>query len=100
VVPPEALQDPSVAVERHPAMAMVGRYGLALPGIGPAPESDGSLPAAAAVPVRRATTGELTWDTAQGLVTIDTSRTQAVVGFAGGRAPGGARGVAQATSPS
>jgi hypothetical protein len=86
VVPPEGLQDPSVAVERHPAVAMVGRYGLALPGIGPAPESDASLPAAAAASVRRATTGELTWDTAQGLVTIDTPRTQAVVGFAGGRA--------------
>lgn len=83
-VPEPALADPTVQVERHPAVAMLGRYGLWLPG-SPAPQSDPTLLAASKQAVRRSATGELTWDTERGLVTIDTPRTQAVVGFVGGR---------------
>ena len=42
-VPKAALEDPTVSVERHPAVALVGRYGLALPETVPAPSSDASL---------------------------------------------------------
>ena len=85
VVPEEAIADPLHPVERHPALALIGRYGLALAGRGAPEASDPTLLAKASAPVRLSTTGELAWDSDQGLVTVDTPRTQAVVGFAGGR---------------
>lgn len=82
VVSESAVSDPLASRERHPALAMLGRYGLALPGT-PVPKGDASLLSAAKETVRRATTGELVWDTGRGLVTIDSPRTQALIGFVG-----------------
>jgi hypothetical protein len=87
VVSPAQVGDPLRDVERHPEVALLGKYGLAF--------LDLEVPAANDVRLlrevvvegrtrRESTTGELSWDAAQGRVTVDTPRTQAVVGFAGG----------------
>jgi hypothetical protein len=92
-VMPDRLLDPFRGVERHPEVALVGRYGLAF--------LDLAVPAANDVRLLRqalmedaaaheSATGELTWDAGRGLVTVDTPRTQGVVGFAG-HAPVGTR---------
>jgi hypothetical protein len=87
LVQPDRMLDPLTAVERHPEVALYGKYGLAFPDLTPAVDSDERLlqqsVRASAAP-RVSVTGELTWDASRGLVTVDTPRTQGVVGFAGG----------------
>jgi hypothetical protein len=77
--------NPLAQVPVHPAASLVLKYGVAftdLPAVRSVP-----LPAAAeqARGAYRSSTGELSWNAPDGLLTIDTARTQAVVGFAGGR---------------
>ena len=86
VVIPEQLLDPLREVERHPEVALVGKYGLAFLDLEVPAANDVRLLRQAlreGVTVRESATGELAWDAGRGLVTIDTPRTQGVVGFAG-----------------
>jgi len=82
----EAAGDPLTRVITHPAGVLVAKYGIAFTDLDPVQSSP-----ALADAVRqgggtfKAVTGELSWNAPDGLVTIDTERTQAVVGFAGGR---------------
>ncbi len=86
VVAEDLVVDPLRSPERHPKVALVGKYGLAFAGQGPAPENDPRLleRASGDGPLRSAT-GELTWNADEGLFTVDTPRTQGAVGFLGGR---------------
>jgi hypothetical protein len=87
LVMPEQTVDPLHGVERHPEVALFGKYGLAFLDLDVPAANDVRLLRDAlrsgAAP-RASATGELTWDPTEGLVTVDTARTQSVVGFAGG----------------
>ena len=85
-VMPEQLLDPLREVERHPEVALIGKYGLAFLDLEVPAANDVRLLRQALheeVAGRESTTGELAWDAGKGLVTVDTPRTQGVVGFAG-----------------
>jgi hypothetical protein len=87
VVTPEQLLDPLRDVVRHPEVASFGKYGLAFLDLDVPAANDVRLLRQAVLEeaaARESTTGELAWDAGQGRVTIDTARTQGVVGFAGG----------------
>jgi hypothetical protein len=88
LVDQDLVVDPLRFPERHPAVALVGKYGLAFPDQERLPVSDPRL-LEMANPGRgglvRSGTGELSWDATKGLFTIDTPRTQGVVGFVGQR---------------
>jgi hypothetical protein len=82
----DAATDPLTTVTTHPAVALVGKYGLAFTDLAPVASNPSLLDAARdGAASRTSVTHELSWNAAEGLVTIDTARTQAVVGFAGGR---------------
>jgi hypothetical protein len=87
IVEPGQLLDPLGSVERHPEVALYGKYGLAFPDLA-APSANDERLLQESVRGRHlprvSSTGELTWDPSRGLVTVDTPRTQGVVGFAGG----------------
>jgi len=86
VITEDQVLDPLHAPERHPAVALVGKYGLAFAGLGPAPTNDRRLlELASAGGALRSANGELVWNAEDGLFTIDTPRTQGAVGFLGGR---------------
>lgn len=77
--------NPLAQVPVHPAASLVLKYGVAFTDLPAVP----SVPLPAVVEqargAYRSSTGELSWNAADGLLTIDTARTQAVIGFAGGR---------------
>ena len=87
LVEPRQLLDPLRGVERHPEVALYGKYGLAFPDLA-APEANDEKLLQNSIRGRESprvsSTGELEWDASHGLVTVDTPRTQGVVGFAGG----------------
>jgi hypothetical protein len=84
-VPAEQAMVPSPAPTPRPQAALVGKYGLAF--------LDGAVPARNDVRILKralesdgvyaAVTGEMTWDTGEGLVVLDSPRSQGIVGFIG-----------------
>jgi hypothetical protein len=82
--------DPAFAPKRHDRVALLGKYGLAFADVAEAPsESNAALLKQAAdgtKPVYESVTGELRWDLGQGLLRIDSPRTQGLVGFTMGQA--------------
>jgi hypothetical protein len=82
--------DPAFSPQRNSRVALLGKYGLAFPDVVDAPgannadllkqASDGTKH------VYESITGELRWDVGQGLLTVNSPRTQGVVGFTQGRA--------------
>ncbi|MCG6926315.1 MAG: hypothetical protein LJF30_13515 [Acidobacteria bacterium] len=87
VVEPERLLDPLQGVERHPEVALYGKYGLAFPDVATPEKNDDRLLQQATRgrdSARVSSTGQLEWDPERGLVTVNTARTQGIVGFAGG----------------
>jgi hypothetical protein len=84
-ITPEQASSPLAAVTTHPAAVLVAKYGIAFTDRPEVPSAP--LPPSVASPtgVFRSSTGELSWNAPDGVVTIDTPRTQAVVGFSGGR---------------
>jgi hypothetical protein len=81
--------DPAFAPQRHSRVALLGKYGLAFPDIAEADRlNDANLLKQASDPARHvyeSVTGELSWDLQQGLLRVDSPRTQGFVGFAQGQ---------------
>jgi hypothetical protein len=77
--------NPLAEITRHGASVLVAKYGIAFTDRPDVPST--TLPAAVATPTGlfRSSTGELSWNAPDGVVLVDTPRTQAIVGFAGGR---------------
>jgi hypothetical protein len=77
--------DPAFTVNRNARVALLGKYGLAFDGAaGGLPSGDKELLDQASNTTNRvfeSVTGQIRWDLGQGLLTVDTPRTQAVVGF-------------------
>jgi len=82
--------DPSFAPKRNSRIALLGKYGLSFADIADAQNTDSAdLLKQVADKTRRvyeSVTGEIRWDLNQGLLRIDTSRTQGLVGFTQGQA--------------
>lgn len=81
--------DPAFAPKRNGRLALLGKYGLVFPDIAGArfPTNPDLLKQASdkTKQVYDSVTGELRWDLNQGLLRIDSPRTQAVVGFTQGQ---------------
>jgi hypothetical protein len=88
-VPAEQTMDPSRPVRRHARVALLGKHGLMFDDVANAAKlNDEKLLAQASAANGRtyeSTTGELSWDLKQGLLRINASRTQGIVGFTQGR---------------
>jgi hypothetical protein len=82
----DQVMDPHTRVATRARAALAVKYGLAFTDL-PAVTSAASLPREVEQGGRTVTsaTGELAWNAADGLVTIDTARTQAAIGFVGRR---------------
>jgi len=81
--------DPVFTPRRNSRVALLGKYGLAFPDVVNASGGNNAdLPKQASDATKRvyeSLTGELRWDLAQGLLTVNTPRTQGLVGFTQGR---------------
>jgi hypothetical protein len=81
------IMDPSFTPRRNPRVALLGKYGLAFDDAEPAP-ADKKLLEQGSDATRhtyKSITGQIEWDLQQGLLKIDSPRTQAVAGFTGHR---------------
>ena len=83
------LMDPAFAPKRNSRLALLGKYGLVFPDIAEArfPSNPDLLKQASdkTKQVYDSVTGEIRWDLNQGLLRIDSPRTQGVVGFTQGQ---------------
>jgi len=88
VVTPKQMMNPTAPVDRHPQTALVGKYGLAFTDLPATPVCNDVTLLKSAVEANghyTSSTGELTWDSNSGLVTLNSARTQGVIGFVGGK---------------
>ena len=85
---PDQIMDPGMAVQKNSRIALLGKYGLMFDDVvADANAVDKNLLAKAAgkSKVFESVTGEIRWDLGRGLLTIDSDRTQGVVGFTDGQ---------------
>ncbi len=78
------IMDPGFTAKRNSRVALLGKYGLLFDDVADEPASNKGLLERASDATQQAyasVTGELRWDLKQGLLTVDTPGTQAVVGF-------------------
>ena len=88
IVTPDQFMNPSHAIERHPQVALLGKYGLSFTDLPSVPAVNDAQLLKSAVEskgVYSPTTGEFTWNINDGILKLNSSRTQGVVGFSGGR---------------
>ncbi len=85
---PAQVMDPTREVERHPQVALVGKYGLAFTDMPTVPQQNNVellKTALEAQGMYRSSTGQMSWDTNAGIVVLNSPRTQGVIGFVGGQ---------------
>lgn len=87
LIHPEQTLDPEFKARYHPEVALMGKYGIAFSDVSLPESNDTALLEAAmkADGVYNSVTDEMTWDSKRGIVTLDSSRSQGVVGFIGGQ---------------
>ncbi|MDZ7370779.1 MAG: hypothetical protein ONB12_06395 [candidate division KSB1 bacterium] len=86
IMTPEQILNPR-AEAPHPQVAFIGKYGVAFTDLQVPSCNDGTLikEALQSDGVYVSSTGELRWDTKEGVVTLNSPLTQGVIGFIGGK---------------
>ncbi len=85
VVTPDQMMNPKLELARRPEVAFLGKYGIAFTDMAVPRCNDATLLKEALEANGRylSSTGELIWDTNEGIVTLNSARTQGVIGFVG-----------------
>ena len=85
VVTPEQMINPKLELARRPEVAFLGKYGISFTDIAAPTCNDATLLKEALEASGRyiSSTEELIWDTDEGVVTLNSARTQGAVGFVG-----------------
>lgn len=84
---PSQVMNPEREADRHPQMAFLGKYGLAFTDMTVPTCNNGDLLKSAleADGVYESSTGQMQWNTNDGVVVLNSPRTQGVIGFVGGQ---------------
>lgn len=88
IVTPDQVMDPSYRVVRHPQVALVGKYGLAFTDMPTVPQANNAeylKTALEADGLYQTPSGDIRWDTRDGLVLLNSFRSQGIIGFFGGK---------------
>ncbi|MBN1482522.1 hypothetical protein EH223_10795 [candidate division KSB1 bacterium] len=84
VLTPSQVMHPVSKVEHHPEVSLIGTYGLAFTDMPNGPQCNNSTLLKAALEadgVYTSVTQEISWNTREGLVVLNSPRTQGVIGF-------------------